>query len=225
MSYYWDEKFIKHVRDDTIKTVFEVGARHGDESIVLSQKFPQAIIHSFECNPLTVDTCRAKLADHKNIIFNAHGLGNNNETLPFYSFIDNNDGASSLLKRIDYDSTQRNTGFVQIKKLSTYFEENNNIGSIDLLCMDIQGYELNVMKGAEQYLSKIKYVIMEEPKPVINTMYLPPNVHSKYVGSPTSQKIHEFMNKHGFIEIERIPENMIEDNVMYKNINFVHTTA
>ncbi len=219
MSYYWDEKFIKHLGHGDIKTIFEVGARYGDESIVLSQIFKDSIIHSFECNPLTVDICRNKLANHKNIIFNAHGLGNNNETLPFYSFIDNNDGASSLFKRIDYDTTQRYTGFVNIKKLSTYIET-NNIKSIDLLCMDIQGYELNVLKGAEQYLSNIKYIIMEEPKPIINTMFLPEGIHSKYLDSPTSQEIHDFMIKNRFIEIERIHENMIEDNVMYKNTNY-----
>jgi hypothetical protein len=84
--------------------------------------------------------------------------------------------------------------------------------------MDIQGYELNVLKGAEDFIKKIKYVIMEEPKESINTFYLPENIHSKYINAPTAQEIRKFMNSNNFIEIERLEENKIEDNVMYKNM-------
>jgi len=84
--------------------------------------------------------------------------------------------------------------------------------------MDVQGYELNVLKGAGNFIKNINYVIMEEPKPIINSRYLPDGVHSKYINAPTSQEINIFMKDKGFIEIERIEENKIEDNVMYKNI-------
>jgi hypothetical protein len=57
---------------------------------------------------------------------------------------------------------------------------------------------------------------MEEPKAIVNTEYLTDGTHSKYVGAPTSSEIRAFMTKNGFVEIARISENMIEDNVMYK---------
>ena len=59
---------------------------------------------------------------------------------------------------------------------------------------------------------------MEQPKEVIDTRFLPPNIHSKYVDAPNHNEIKEFMTSNGFVEIERVPENMIEDNVMWKNI-------
>ena len=59
---------------------------------------------------------------------------------------------------------------------------------------------------------------MEEPKQIINTQYLPSGVHSKYINAPSSQEIKAFMTEKGFLEIERIEENKIEDNVMYKNL-------
>jgi hypothetical protein len=40
---------------------------------------------SFECNPLTVESCRTKLADISNVTFIPCGLGSKNEMLPFYS--------------------------------------------------------------------------------------------------------------------------------------------
>ena len=139
--------------------------------------------------------------------------------MPFFSFIKDNDGASSLFKRIDFDETQIQNGFVKIKKLIDIVSD-ENIPYIDLLCMDVQGYELNVLKGCETFLKNIKFIIMEEPKKHINTDFLPRNCHSKYINAPSSEDISEFMKKNNFIEIARIEENKIEDNVMYKNMFF-----
>jgi FkbM family methyltransferase len=215
MTYYWDSRFTKHLCGD-INTIFEVGARYGDESLQLANKFKGAKVYSFECNPLTVEICRQKLTGNPNIKFFDYGLGDKTEIKPFYSYVQNNDGASSFYKRIDFEKTQQLTGTIQLRQLVDVVKE-NNIESIDLLCMDIQGYELNVLKGSGEFLQKIKYVIMEEPAPAVNTLYLPENIHSKYINAPTSQEIRTFMEANGFELIERIKENEIEDNVMYKN--------
>tara|TARA_B110000977_G_C10948669_1_gene443824 strand:- start:153 stop:815 length:663 start_codon:yes stop_codon:yes gene_type:complete len=216
MSKYWDSNFLKHLSINNIKIVFEVGARYGDETIELQKTFSNSIIHSFECNPKTIDICKKKLSLTNEIFFNDFGLGGKEENLPFYSYIQNNDGASSFLKRIDFNKTQIQTGIIKIKTLENYIRD-NNIKKIDVLCIDVQGYELNVLKGAGDFIKKINYIIMEEPKPIINTDYLPNGVHSKYINAPSSKVIKEFMTKHNFVEIERIDENKIEDNVMYKN--------
>ena len=207
---------MKHITGN-VETVVEVGARYGDESLMLSNTFKDAHVFSFECNPFTVVQCSQKLENNPNITFTPKGLGEKNEILPFYSYIADNDGASSFLKRIDAETTQVQSGVFEVIRLSDFANE-YNIAGIDLLCMDVQGFELNVLKGCSSDLMKnIRYVIMEEPKPVINTMYLPENVHSKYLNSPTSAEIKSFMTENDFIEIERIEENGIEDNVMYKN--------
>lgn len=219
MSTYWDPLFVKHLDPETIEIVMEVGARYGDESKQLKKVFPKSQIHTFECNPNTIERCRSNLSG-TDIIFNDYGLGSTEERLPFYSYHESNDGASSFLKRIDFDRTQKENGFIQIRRLEDY-AKNAKIEKIDLLCMDVQGYELNVLKGAGDYLRKIGHIIMEEPKPVINPYYLPKGVHSKYLNAPTSQEIRAFMKKNGFEELERVEENKIEDNVMYRNIKMV----
>jgi FkbM family methyltransferase len=217
MSAYWDTKFLRHLEISNIETVFEVGARYGDESNKLKTIFINSVIHSFECNPRVIDLCKTNLGNTNNIFFNDFGLGQKEESLPFFAYIRDNDGASSLLKRIDYSSTQQNVGSVKIKRLDNYVKY-RNIHKIDLLCMDVQGYELNVLKGAGNFMKNIHYIIMEEPKSVININYLPDGVHSKYINAPSSKEIEEFMTNHNFKEIERVSENDIEDNVMYKNI-------
>lgn len=219
MTNYWDKKFIRHLDSKNIEYICEVGARYGNESIMLSSIFPNATILSFECNPNTVNICQENLKLFPKIKFFNHGLGETNKILPFFSYNNTNDGASSFLKRIDFNNTQTNTGEILIKSLSNVLKE-ENIPQLDLLCMDIQGYELNVLKGCNEFLSKINYIIMEEPKLLINTTYLPEGIYSKYIGAPSSLDISNFMKSNNFIEIERINENAIEDNVMYCNVKF-----
>ena len=220
MSNYWDKKFLQNINNiDNIKYVCEVGARYGDESIMLSNIFKNAKILSFECNPNTINICKTKLMNYHNIKFFDNGLGCIETEAPFFSYNNDNDGASSFLKRIDFDKTQKENGYIKIKTLSSILI-NENIPYINILCMDVQGYELNVLKGCFDYLSKIEYIIIEEPKQIINTDYLPVNIYSKYINAPSSNDIKNFMNMNNFIEIERIEENKIEDNVMYKNILF-----
>jgi FkbM family methyltransferase len=218
MSNYWDERFLSKL-DAIPKIIFEVGARYGDESIKLSEIFKESSIYSFECNPNTISICENKLNLKQNITFINKGLGDSTTKLPFYSFNDNNDGASSLFKRIDNETTQKMSGYIQIEKISNIIKQ-YNIECIDLLCMDIQGFELNVLKGAGKYLQNIKYIIMEEPNPIINLKYLPKNTYTKYIGAPTPDEIKHYMIQNNFIEICRIKENEIEDNVMYKNNKF-----
>ena len=65
MTYYYDEKFLKHLNVDDVKYVCEAGARYGDESIQLSKTFKNATIYSFECNcvpkgPSTIENFLSK---------------------------------------------------------------------------------------------------------------------------------------------------------------------
>ena len=208
---------MRHLDKNRMEYICEVGARYGEESIMLSSVFPNAQLLSFECNPNTVKVCYERLKSSPRIKFFNHGLGEKQEVIPFFSYVAGNDGASSFLKRIDYSQTQQYTGDMLIRPLSSVLKE-ENIPKIDLLCMDVQGFELNVLKGANEFLDKINYVIMEEPNPIINLSYLPEGVYSKYIGAPSSLDIKEFMKNNNFVEIERVHENFIEDNVMYKRI-------
>ena len=205
MTNYWDSRFLCHLKKGDVKTIFEIGARTGEESIELSKVFDNSTIYSFECNPLVIDKTKEVLKPYENIHFYTHGLGDKNEILPFYSFMECNTGASSLFKRFDFNQTQHESGKVHIKKLIDFVKE-NNIEQIDLLCMDVQGYELNILKGAEDFISKIDYIILEEPK----------GDNVSYIGAPTALEIANFLKKNNFVEIERLQENLIEDNVMYK---------
>jgi FkbM family methyltransferase len=210
---YVDYRFLRNL--NSVDYICEVGSRYGDESIELLKYFQDSKILCFECNPKTRDICRENLRSHPNIKFFDIALGEKEE-LPFYSFNSSNPGASSFYKRIDYNDTQEMSGYINVKRLDTILSQ-ENIPRLDLLCIDVQGFELNVLKGCGEFIEKISYIIIEEPKNTIGKLFLPKGMYSKYINSPTAEEIQDFLRNKGFIEIERFSENMIEDNVMYKN--------
>ena len=115
-----------------------------------------------------MNECSNNLKEYNNIIFNGYGLGDKCEEKKFYVFAPNNTinkikiGASSFYKRRDSNNFIETVN--KIKNINLKKEiEKYNIETIDILCMDVQGYELNILKGAEEYINKIKYVIMEQP--------------------------------------------------------------
>ena len=67
------------------------------------------------------------------------------------------------------------------------FVSTNAIGEIDLLKLDVEGYELQVLKGAEQTLShgRIRYIYTECVLPADNT-------HTSFFD------LHQCLQRHGF---------------------------
>jgi FkbM family methyltransferase len=213
---YTDARFHAHIPRNSLRTIFEVGARHGDESRALAMMLPGAKIYSFECNPATIESCREKLRPFVNVTFHDHALGSREETRDFFPFVvDDNPGASSFLERVDATLTQNRTGVKILVRTGMDSMEKHGLTTIDLLCMDVQGLELEVLKGFGERLEQVRYIIMEEPSLTPSREHLPEGMHSKYLDAPNPIAIRAFMKSHGFRELVRLPENLIEDNVLY----------
>lgn len=213
---YTDPRFHALIPRESLRVVFEVGARHGDESRALAEMLPAAEIHAFECNPATMETCRQKLGRLSNVRFHGHALGSREETRVFYPFIvDDNPGSSSFLRRVDAARTQDREGVPVAVRTARAVLEEAALTTVDLLCMDVQGFELEVLRGFGDRLRDVRFVIMEEPALHPSRRYLPEGVHSKYLGAPDPTAIRAFMQSNGYRELVRLPENRIEDNVLY----------
>jgi FkbM family methyltransferase len=212
---YLHPDFLRNIEKEKINVIFEVGARDGNDSVKLSNYYTHSRVYSFECNPKTVNLCRETLKPYPTISFYDFGLGDVSETRTFYPYASDNPGASSFFKRIDYDSAGIEN--IKIETIENFCKQ-NGITQIDLLCMDTQGYELKILKGCGNILSTIQHIIIEEPRAEIDPMFLPTNLHSKYIGAPTHSEIQEFLRTNGFRESTRVFENYLEDNVMYSRM-------
>jgi len=203
---YIDTRFLKHINTDSIKTIFEIGARDLRDSIALSNRFPEATIYAYECNPATLDSCRANLRTFQpdRIIFNEIAVSDKVETLEFHNFLANkNPGASSFYKRHDYDQTQKTLHRIRTTTLEIELNK-YNLKGIDLLCMDVQGWEVNILKGINLKENRISHVILESP-----------NADSEYNGAPSKQEVEDFMISNNYEIKEIIYENTFEDNILF----------
>jgi len=214
---YTNSKYNPFIKKENIKTIFEVGSRDGLDAISLSNEYPESQVYSFECNPKTVDTCRVNIKNSlkKNIKFYDFALGKEDGSFPFYSYVKyentpyelESSGSSSFFKRDDFDDCQKYIKDVKVKNVYNFCKE-NDICKIDLLCMDVQGYELNILKGCGELLHSVSYVILEVTKPDLTSIY---NL------SPSYHDINNFMIDNGFGKSLTVEENGCEDNILYTN--------
>jgi len=158
---YVNPDLLKHIDMASVRTIVDVGACDGTTPVLLAKTYPAATVLAFECNPRILPICKAAIdssgvADR--ITLSPIGLGETRKIAQFHPFVRGNDGASSFFKRIDADTTQTTVDDVVIDTLDHQLDV-LGANTPDLLCMDVQGYELNVLRGLGDRILDVKYII------------------------------------------------------------------
>ena len=177
-------------------------------------------LYAFECNPTCVEKCISFyniLPDtlQQKINFVPKAISLENGKISFMAVDEklmDNCGASSIYEidfsnRHEYDP-DRNRSSVQKQvivdsiRLDT-FCNNNNITNIDLIAMDLQGYELNALKSLGQLLQNVKYIITETC------------IETTYKGGCNFKELYELLSQNGFeyIVSDRYDNNIPPDNI------------
>lgn len=200
MSYFY---FNNNIDKTKVKIIFELGSRDLIDAKKLIKHYDNAICYSFECNPDCLIECKKnkkKFNEDQNnrIILVENAISIDNKKIKFRPFdlsIYNNMGASSILE-IDFTKRNKNDpdynrGKVQKEievngiRIDTYME-NNNINNIDLLCMDLQGYELQAIMSLGEKIKKVKYIITEC------------SIQSTYKNGTNFIELNNYLEKYGF---------------------------
>jgi FkbM family methyltransferase len=140
-------------------SLIDIGAYHGNftEHLLLSQKFSKALL--FEPNLSHFSLLKNKLTSHKNIYLYPFALGNYNDS---YLFNCSQDDATGSLLSYHQQYHHENAGKtvtsypVEVKKLDDFYSENHRDEPIGLIKIDTQGFDLEVLKGAEKLIQKNK---------------------------------------------------------------------
>ena len=185
---YLNPGFLRQIDGETVRMIFEVGCADGTDTLRLADTFP-AQLHAFECNPRALVEARRRCAGVNAVSLVEKAAWDVDCTIPFFPVtaaieketgrVIKNPGASSCFEaRVDYHSQYIQTEvMVEATRLDTYCAQ-QGITSIDLLCMDVQGAELRVLKGLGTILEHVRYIITEiEIQPLYYDQALYPEVH------------------------------------------------
>ncbi|MFZ2161795.1 MAG: FkbM family methyltransferase [Sideroxyarcus sp.] len=169
-------------------TIIDGGANKGAITELFLRQYRSPVIHAFEPIPELANALRQKFSDNKNVTIYCAAIGAEAKHISFN--ITNQLSSSSVLnpsalnrgihgKKMDI----RQIVEVQQIRLEEAIHEHSEI---DLLKLDIQGYELEALKGCGKLLDHIKIITTE-----IEFVTL-------YDGQPLFGDIDVFLRSHGF---------------------------
>ena len=179
--------------------ILEAGAYKGNDSMYMARVWPQATLHLFEPVPEIFTQLTQTCAQLDNAHLWPVALSDHNGTLTLYvAEKAETPGvptqASSALQPTK--RTQHST-IVYPKKITIpgttidTWAEQHNISRIDFMWLDLQGYELHVLKQATQMLKTCTALLVE--------------LHfiQAYKDQPTADEIIAWLTAHGFVMIAR----------------------
>lgn len=172
--------------------ILEAGAFDGSDTIGLAKMVPEGKVISFEPNPPRY----AELAEKAKGLYNVNtfpfALGEKNGTITFYvcygaQYDPAYEGASSALPpsesmEINYQGPRIE---VPCFVLDDWCKDNNQ-SRIDFMWLDLEGYELQVLKSSPQILSTVK------------AMYVETNFYEFRQGMTQYQDLRRFLEENGF---------------------------
>lgn len=131
-------------------TVIDCGTSIGDHTVTYSSWVgPNGKVIGFEANPIVAECCQLNLQIYPwTTVYNV-GLGKEHSTARIS--MDKNIGASHLSQEGNFP--------VDIDPLDAYIEL---VDRCDFMKVDIEGYELNMIKGGVEFLKRYKPAILME---------------------------------------------------------------
>ena len=190
-----------------INIIFDVGAHHGETIDFYLNNFDVNKIYSFEpskrnYSDLIKHTNSKKNLQNEKIKIYNFGLGEKKETMLLNQA---KESSSSTLNEVNFDSTyfkkkisiflpfmEKKNFFskekVEIETLEDFIKK-EKIECIDILKIDTEGYELNVLKGLNQTINKIKYIHFEH------------HYHDMLIKNYKYSEINNLLIKNNFVKI------------------------
>jgi FkbM family methyltransferase len=166
-----------------VSTIFDVGGNIGQTALALTSAFPQARIFSFEPVPSTFAQLKRNVSRHANIEALPFALGASPGTASIG--FGGHSGSNSILLA----NATPHTVEVEVATVDQ-FASRRDLPLIDLLKIDVEGFELPVLEGAIQWLEqkRIRFVYAE-------CVYAP-HPHEPHT---SFFDLHACLERHGFV--------------------------
>jgi FkbM family methyltransferase len=176
-----------------INGVIHIGAHYGEEIVeYVNHGIKKLIFFEPISNSLKIlEENLSNYVDKTNIVIFPYALGNDEREVEMY--VSNRGGmCSSILKPkivlTQYPEITFETK--EVVKMIRLDDAEIKFNDFNFLNIDVQGYELEVLKGSENMLNNINYIYTEI------------NREEVYENTPHVEKLDEFLDYYGFSRVE-----------------------
>jgi len=197
-----DFNSLKQKHNMDIKGVIHIGGHHGQEFKTYVENNISNVMF-FEPVPTTFKILKENIGD-KAILHNV-ALGNENKKIEMYIETANQGQSSSILEpgihtrqypHITFDNKLE----VDMVRLDDFIEESTDYNFINI---DVQGYELEVMKGAVDTLKNVDYIMSEV------------NRDEVYINCSKVDELDSFLSDFGFSRVETTWDGLTWGDALY----------
>lgn len=133
--------------------IFDVGGNVGQTVDRFKEYYPQATIYTFEPVAETFQVLKKNMAKYKGVHCENVALGQEQGQIEMILNDAPLSGKNSLNKKPAGSRPDAPRQMIQMNTLD-HFAKTRNIEHIDMLKIDTEGWELNVIKGADQFIKQ-----------------------------------------------------------------------
>ena len=155
------EWIVKNLNDDSV--IIEAGAASGTDTLWFSQTFPKGRIFAFEPLGVSYDKTVSRVSNCDNVEVYNVALGPTESTEELY--VSSNKVSSSLLKPTGHIQFHPRISFENKSTVRTInldnFLKDQQVEQVDLMWLDMQGYEHTALSHSPETLSKTRYLYSE----------------------------------------------------------------
>lgn len=173
--------------------VFDVGANMGLWTNFVKKNNKESVIHAFEPVQKTFKCLSDNVSSNKKIYLHNIALGAHTDEA-LISIFSEDHGLSSISRKDSFETSKTTSEKIHIETVDSFCKA-QNINSIDMLKIDVEGYELEVLKGASDMIKKgaVKMIQFEYGSTYIDARIYLADVFTFFQDKP--YKIYKLMHK------------------------------